>query len=167
LRAKSPHETDHSLDALLGPFHVLVGRAQEQHVRPDRVRAVPFDHLVRPRDVACALAHLRSARRHPAVDEEALERLTEADQVQIGQCFLEEARIDHVHGGVVDPAGVVVDRPPEVRDRGVVRRLRVVRIAVTQEVPRRVDERVHRLRLALPRAAAVRARHVHPLLGLR
>ena len=48
---------------------------------------------------------------------------------------------------------------PRVERRGV-----VVRIDVAQEVPRRVDERVHRVRVAQRVAAAARARDVHPLL---
>ena len=50
---------------------------------------------------------------------------------------------------------------------GVPRGLVVQRVAVAQEVPGRVDERVHRVRLALRRPAARRAGDVDPVLGRR
>ena len=55
---------------------------------------------------------------------------------------------------MLDSAAVEVDRPP-VRDlAGVERLLVIARVAVAVEVPRRVDERVHGVRLAPGRTAA-------------
>ena len=65
---------------------------------------------------------------------------------------------------MIDAADVLVDRHPVVDDPAVPRRLVVVRIAVAQEVPGRVDERVHRVGLPPRGLAALRARDVHPLL---
>ena len=65
---------------------------------------------------------------------------------------------------MVDAADVLGDRQPVVDDEAVERRLVVVRVDVAEEVPRRVDERVHRVRVAPSRAAAMRAVDVHVLL---
>ncbi len=69
-------------------------------------------------------------------------------------------------GGVVDAADVLGDRQPVVDDEAVERRLVVVRVDVAQEVPGRVDERVHRVGIAPRRAAALRAVDRHVLLVL-
>ena len=68
---------------------------------------------------------------------------------------------------MVDAAGVVVDRHPVVRDLAVVRRAVVVRIAVTEEVPGRIDKGVHCLDLTAALFAAARARDADPVFGLR
>ena len=64
------------------PLHVLVGRAHEEDVEPHRVGAVRATSVVRPRDVALRLRHLRAAHLHPALVEEARERLAEADHAR-------------------------------------------------------------------------------------
>ena len=61
---------------------------------------------------------------------------------------------------MVDAADVLAHRQPVVDDGAVERRVLVVRVDVAQEVPRRVDERVHRVRLARRVAAAARTGHV-------
>ncbi len=66
---------------------------------------------------------------------------------------------------MVDAADVLVDRVPPVDDLAVPGLGLVVRVAEAQEVPRRVDEGVHRLDLAPAIVAADRARRAHPLLG--
>ena len=53
---------------------------------------------------------------------------------------------------VHDPADILVHRQPVAHQRRIERRLVVVRVRVAVEVPRRIDERIHRVRLA-PRAA--------------
>src|SRR5438067_2430532 len=73
------HEARHALGALLAPLHVLVGRRQRQDVEPDGVGAVALDQLVGADYVALRLRHLLAAELHPAVAEEAGERLAEAD----------------------------------------------------------------------------------------
>ena len=75
----------------------------------------------------------------------------------------EEARVDQVQNRVLDAADVVVDRAP-VRDlRGSNGAWSLSRVGVAVEVPRRIDERVHRVGLAAGRAAALRARGVDEL----
>src|SRR5439155_5915980 len=89
----------------------------------------------------------------------------EADEPEVVQRLHEEARVDQVHRRVVDAADVLVDGAPPVTELLVERRLVVVRIAVTHEVPGRVDEGVHRLDLAPSLAAAAWASRPHPFLG--
>ena len=59
--------------------------------------------------------------------------------------------------GVLDAADVLVDRHVVAGGRDVDRTGLVPRVAKAQEVPRRVDEGVHRVGLAESRAAADRA----------
>ena len=169
--ATSPHdapqpaqEADDPLDAGLRPLHVLVGGAQEEDVEANRVGAVLRDEVVGPHDVALRLRHLRAARLHPALVEQARERLAEAEHPEVVHRLDEEARVEQVPGRVVDAADVLRDRQPVVDDAAVERRAVVVRIDVAQEVPGRVDEGVHRVRVAQRVAAAARAGDVHPLL---
>ena len=56
------------------------------------------------------------------------------------------------------------DRQPVVDERSVERRLVVVRIDVAQEVPRGVDEGVHRVGLAAPLLPAAGTGHADPVL---
>ena len=67
------------------------------------------------------------------------------------QRLREEARVHQMQDRVLDPADVLVDRQPVVDHAAVERPVVVVRVGVAQEVPGRVDERVHRVRLALRR----------------
>ena len=79
----------------------------------------------------------------------------------------EEARVDQVQDGVLDAAAVEIDRAPVPDLLGIERQLRVLRIAEAEEVPRGVDERIHRVRLATRRAAAVGTGRVDELGDLR
>ena len=149
------------------PVHVLVGRAHEERVGPHRVRAVAVGVAQRVDDVALRLRHLRAvARDHPLV-EEAGDRLAEADQALLLHHLGEEPRVEQVQDGVLDAADVLVDRHPVVGERARERLAVVVRVGVADEVPGRVDEGVHRVRLAPRRPAAARARRRHPVLAPR
>ncbi len=86
------------------------------------------------------------------------------EQAEVVQRLDEEARVQQVAGRVVDAADVLVDGHPVVDDPAVPGRLVVVRVAVAQEVPGRVDERVHRVGLPRRGLAALRTGDVHPLL---
>ena len=68
---------------------------------------------------------------------------------------------------MLDSADVLVDRHPARQHLGVPRRLVVVGIRVAHEVPRRVDEGVHRVGLAPGGAATRGAAHVDPVLRRR
>ena len=70
------------------------------------------------------------------------------------------ARVDQVQHRMLDAADVLIDRHP-VRDfLRIERHAVVMRIAVAEVIPVRIDERVHRVRVALRRASALRADHV-------
>ncbi len=170
LRGESPQPREEAmdpLDALVGPVGVLVGRADEQDVAAGRVRAEPFDDRGRRDDVAPGLAHLRAVLRDHALGEQRLERLLEVEMAEVGERLREEARIHQVQDRVLDPADVLVDRHPLAQRRRIPGGVIVGGVAVAQEVPRGVDERVHRVGLSLRRPAAVRAGRVHPVLGSR
>ena len=84
------------------PLLVLLGRAHEEDVEPQRVGAVALDELVGRDDVALRLRHLRAvAVDHPLV-EQARERLAEADQAEVVQHLREEARVQQVQDRVLD-----------------------------------------------------------------
>ncbi len=152
-----------SLGARGRPLHVLVGRPQEEDVEADGVSAVQAHELVGSLDVALRLRHLRAALQHPALVEDAGERLPEADEPHLVHDLHEEPRVQEVAGRVVDAADVLRDRAPEVGGGTVERSDVRVRVDVAQEVPGGVDERVHRVRLTRARLPALRARHVQPL----
>ena len=96
--------------------------------------------------------------------EQARERLAEAHEPEVVQHLDEVPRIEEVHHGVLDTADVLIDRHPLVDRRAIERRLAVVGVAVAEEVPRRVDEGVHRVGFAPALPAAARARNPDPIL---
>ena len=165
VRAEAPQaaeEAVHALDALVGPVRVVVGRPDEEDVAAGRVRAVALDVRHRADHVALRLGHLRAVARDHPLREEGLDRLLGLQQVHVRERLHEEARVHQVQDRVLDAADVLVDRHPVVGDGRVERRLVVVRVRVAQEVPRRVDEGVHRVGLAPRGAAAARARRRSP-----
>ena len=89
------------------------------------------------------------------------DRLAMVHQAQVAHHFAEKSRIEQVQNRVLDAADVLVDRKPVRGFLFVEWRVVVVRIGVAIEIPGRVDERVHRVRFAPRRAAALRARGVH------
>ena len=74
----------------------------------------------------------------------------------------EEARIEKMQDRVLDAADILVDRQPMIGHLGVVGSRRVGRIGEAHEIPRRIDERIHRVGLARRRATAFRAGDVLP-----
>ena len=154
-----------ALRARVRPVRVLVGRADEEDVAARRVGPVALDERGRAHHVALRLGHLRAVARDHPLREELAERLLRVHQPHVRQRLHEEARVHEVQDRVLHPADVLVHRGPAREHGRVPRRLVVVRVAVAQEVPRGVDERVHRVRLAQRGLAAARARRVDPLLG--
>ena len=154
VRAQAPQpreEAVHALDALVGPVRVVVGRPDEEDVAARRVRAVALDVRDGADHVALRLGHLRPVAGDHPLREQAPERLLRVEQVHVRERLHEEARVHQVQDRVLDAADVLVDRHPAVGHRRVPRRLVVAGVGVADEVPGRVDERVHRVRLA-PRA---------------
>ena len=68
---------------------------------------------------------------------------------------------------VLDSTRVLVDRHPVIGELGIKRLAVVVGAGVTQEVPRRVYERVHGVRLPASGAVAFRTRRLPERLHLR
>ena len=163
-RHSRDQEAVHALDALVGPVGVLVGRPDEEDVAARGVGAVLLDVADGRDHVALRLGHLRPVARDHPLREQPRERLLDVEQPHVRQRLHEEARVHQVQDRVLDAADVLVDRHPAREHRRVPRRLVVARVAVAQEVPGRVDERVHRVRLALRVAAARRALDPHPVL---
>ena len=159
------HELVDARQAALVPQQVLVGRGHEQDVGAHGVGAVLGDHVLGGDDVALRLRHrLAVLVLHHALAQQVRERLVELKQPQVAQHFRVEAAVQQVQDGMLDAADVLVDGHPTVRLLGRERQLLVVRIGVAQVVPAGACERVHRVRLALRRAAAYRARRVHERL---
>ncbi len=96
---------------------------------------------------------------HHALRQQVLERLAELDQLQVAHHLGPEARVQQVQDRVLDAADVLVHRHPVV-GAGTHHPIRIGRIAVAHEVPRRIDERVHRVRLAARGLAALGAADV-------
>ena len=168
LEAEAPQTAEKpggALDSFVLPVHVLLGRSHEEDVEADGVGAVAVDVVVRGDHVPLRLRHFRAqVADHPLV-EQARERLPEAEIAKLVQHLRKEAGVEQVQDRVLDPADVLVHRQPVVDEVPAERRLVVLRIRVAQVVPGRVDERVHRVGLALRRAAALRARGRDPVLG--
>ena len=71
--------------------------------------------------------------------------------------FHEEAGIHEVKDGVFDAADILVDVHPVVPLLRIPGLLLIAGVGVTQEVPRRADKGIHRVRFPFRRAAAFRA----------
>src|SRR6185369_7868386 len=82
------------------------------------------------------------------------ERLDELDVTQVEQHLGNEPAVEQVQDGVLDPAGVVVDRRPSTQLHRVDRDVLAVDGRKAQEIPGRVDEGVHRVGVPLGRVAA-------------
>ena len=98
--------------------------------------------------VAIGLVH------HHALGEQAGERLVEIEVAALAHGAREEARIEKMQDRVLDAADILVDRQPVIGHLGIVGRRRVGRVGEAHEIPRRIDERIHRVGLARRRVAA-------------
>ncbi len=116
-------------------------------------------------DVAARLRHLLPVlrRQQHALIAQLGERLIEVDQPGVVHHLGPEAGVQQVHDGVLRAADVGIDRQPGADGGRVERPLGLVRAGEAQEVPRRTGEAVHRVRLALGRAAALRTGDVDPI----
>ena len=95
---------------------------------------------------------------------EARERLGEVDEAHVEQHLGDEARVQQVQDGVLDAADVGVDGRPACRPpRDEKASVGVVRREEAQEVPRAVDEGVHRVGVAQRGLAGLRIGRRHPL----
>ena len=155
------------LEAGVRPLDFVLRGRHEHHVQAQGVGAVLADHVVGVDDVALRLRHRAAVLQHHALREQARERLVVLHHAEVAEHPAEEPRVDQVQDGVLDAAAVEIHRAPVLHLRRVERQLAVPRVAVAVEVPRRIDERVHRVGLAAGGAAAARARGVDELRHVR
>ncbi len=150
---------------LFGPVEVALGLGRLHHEQPRRVRAVLLDYPLGRDDVALRFRHLLAVELNHPLCEQVRERLAVVESFLVGQHLGEKPRVQQVHHRVFDPADVLVDRHPVVRALEVEGGVFEPGRNVSQEVPRGVDERVHRVRLAGGRLATGRTRRLFPLVG--
>ena len=166
----TPHaeqEAEAAFKARVAPLDVFFRRRHEHHVEPQRVGAVFLEHRVGIDDVALRLRHDVAVLEHHPLREQALERLVKRHQADVTQDAREEPRVEQVQDRVLDAAAVEVDRHPVRRSRRIEGQFGVLRVAEPQEVPGRIDERVHRVGFPPGRAAAGRTRGLHELRHVR
>ncbi len=168
------HETPHphekpkaSFQTAVAPLHFLFGRGDEHHVEPERIRPVFLEHLVRIDDVALRFGHDVAVFEHHALREQPLERLVEVEQPHVAQHAGEEARVEQMQNRVLDSPAVKVHRHPVGGVNGIERQVGIPRIAKAQEVPGRVDKRVHRVGLTPRRSPTRGTRRPNELRHLR
>ena len=135
------------------PVEVLLGRRGEEREQARGVGAERADQLVGVHDVALGLGHLRAILDDHPLGEERRERLVHPHEPEVAEHLRVEARVEQVQDRVLDAADVLVHGHPVLRRGAVEHAGLVARRAVAEEIPGRLDERVHRVRLA-PRPAA-------------
>ena len=130
---------------------------QPQGVGTDRLEV-----LLRAHQVALRLRHLGTAHPDDALGEQPGEGLAQrlGRDLEIGERLGEEPRVHQMQDGVLDAADVLVDRQPALDRVGVEGCAVVPRVGKAKEVPRRVDEGVHRVGLARRGPAADRTGRV-------
>src|SRR5277367_961947 len=147
-------------DAVLLPIEIAVRRRGEERVHTRGVSAVASDHVIGRNDVAFRLRHLRAVLDDHALGEEALYGLVVLDEAEVAHHLRPEARIAEVQDRVLDAADVLIDGEPVFCSFRIEWTLVVLRARVAVEVPRRIDEGVHRVCLAARWAAAFWTRRV-------
>ena len=130
-----------SMSSSGGPANTIVSRTA----------STPYcvDHVAQVDAVAQRLAHPAALVDDLALVQQRRERLDEVDHPHVVQHLGEEPAVQQVQDRVLDAADVLLGGHPAAHRLLVERAVLVVRRAVAQEVPRRVDERVHRVGVAL------------------
>ncbi len=156
---------DHLL-GLLGPVHVVERRPDEKMEEAQPVGAHRLVVMLGRNEIALGLGHLGAVHADHALREIPLERLTgeAGGEAHIDQGPGEEAGVQQVQDGVLDTADVLIDGHPAARCGRIEGPVIAPRIAVAQEVPRGVDERVHGVGLASSGATTERTRRVEETL---
>ena len=141
----------------------MLPSGKEHQVGAHRVRAIFVHQHIRRDHVAFALGHLAVVlRQHHALVAQLHHRLVAFGDAHVAQRLVEEARVQQVHGGMFNAACVRVNGHPVVVLGFIERTLVVVRRQVTQVIPRRAHEGVHRVGFADGRFTAHRAGCVLP-----
>ena len=136
----------------VAPLQVPLGRRRKQDKDPGGVRAVTGDDLLGIDHVALGLGHLSPVFEDHPLGQQVFERLVKADQPQVLQDHGKKPRVHQVQDRMLHAADVLVHGHPAVGQRpvkGAFRRCAGSTIA--QEIPRRVDEGIHGIGLALGR----------------
>ena len=149
------------------PVRALRPWAQEHHEQAQRVRAVALDVVVRRLHIAVRFGHLRAAEHDDALVLQRQSWFIEPQLTEVAERLADEAHVQQMQDGVLDPAGVLRDRQPLLPDGLVHERRLVLRVEVAVHVPRRVDERVHRVGLPPRELPAFRTGRLHEGLDLR
>ena len=156
-----------AFNRLFAPLQILFRRRREQGVHPPRIRAIFVRHIDRAHHIPARFRHRHPAFLHHALGEQPRNRLVVLHQSQIAHHLAEKSRIQQMQNRVRDPAHILIDRKPVFRLGLIEQRLVVVRVGIPVEIPARIDERIHRVRLAPRRPAAFRAGRIHELRRTR
>src|SRR5438105_1695456 len=151
------------------PIEFAIRRGGEQRVHAGAVSTVALNHLIRGDDVTQTFGHLGSALDDHALRKQAFGGFVVLDQSHVAHEFSPEARVNEMQNGVFNPANILIDAlisKPVAGLIAVERRLIILRVRITIEIPRRIDERVHRVSLTSRRAAAFWASGIDELRHL-
>ncbi len=133
---------------MIRPVEVALGCDRAQNEQSGRRHAV----LRRRYHVPLAFRHLGAVVEHHPVGEQLSNRLPGVDEPDIRQCAREKAKIEQMHHRVLVTADVLIDGQPLAGSLGVERLVALVGRDEPEVVPRRIDERIQRIRLS-PRVA--------------
>ena len=147
-------EARRALDPLVVPLQILFRRRREQLEQAAGVGAVLLADEVVGHHVALRLGHLGAVLDDHALAEQRHEGLVDLREAEVAEDLRVEPCIEEMEHGVLDTADVLVDRHPVVGRALLEHAGLVARRAITQEVPRRLHEGVHRVRLAPRRPPA-------------
>ncbi len=157
-----------ALHAGIRPVELPVGRRGEQDEEPRGIRTVFGHDILRADHVAQGLAHLLAVLVDHPLRQQVLERLLAGNEPHVVQGHHEEARVEQVQNRMLHPAGVLVYAviaEPVVHLFPLERLLRVLRVAVAQEVPGGIQEGIHGVHLPPGRFAAAGADSLGEDLG--
>ena len=149
----------------VSPVDVVFRWRREDHGQTDRVHTELVELFAQVHAVTEGLGHRLALVQDLPLVEQSLEWLVEVEVAEALQRLGDEARVQQVKDRVLNAANVLVDRQPALDRIGIKGGLIVVRRSEAQVVPGRVDERVHRVGIALSGTAAFRARDVDPFLS--
>ena len=119
--------------------------------------------LTQGNKIAARLRHGRAVHQNHSLVQQTGEWLFEIKVTEIVQCLGEESCIKKVQNRVRYTADILVDRRPSLCGILVEGVLGRVRRQKAQEIPRRIDERIHGVGVALGVDAALRALNVYPI----
>ena len=165
VRARPPEPVEEAtapvdhLVRLVRPVHVVERRPGEEMEEAEGIGTHRIEVVLRRDEVSLGLGHLGPVHADHPLREVVREgfRPEARSKAHVDERTGVEARVQEVEDGVLDPADVLVDGHEMAGRSRVERPVRAPRIAEAQEVPGRVDERVHGVGLAPGRPSVDRA----------